>query len=186
MLALLKKIVQLSLTMEYNVKQATEILSRTPAVLNQLLRNLSADWTSNNEGKDTWSPFDVVGHLIHGEKTDWIPRTKIILEFGTDRTFTPFDRFAQYEISKGKSLNQLLDEFEQLREQNLIEFKSLPIENNLDKKGKHPELGIVTLRNLLSSWVVHDLGHINQISRVMAKQYLDEVGVWTQYMGVLQ
>lgn len=171
--------------MKYNIDKAIEILERTPQVLNDLLLNLSNEWTSGNEGPNTWSPFDVVGHLIHGEKTDWIPRTKIILKYGLERPFEPFDRFAQYEVSKGKTMNELLTEFEDLRKENIEEFNSLPIQKNLDKKGKHPELGEVTLRNLLSSWVVHDLGHISQITRAMAKQYTQEVGIWTQYMGIL-
>lgn len=171
--------------MKYNIDKGIEILERTPQVLNDLLLNLSNEWTSGNEGPNTWSPFDVVGHLIHGEKTDWIPRTKIILKYGLERPFEPFDRFAQYEVSKGKTMNELLTEFEDLRKENIEEFNSLPIQKNLDKKGKHPELGEVTLRNLLSSWVVHDLGHISQITRAMAKQYTQEVGIWTQYMGIL-
>ncbi|WP_436516077.1 DinB family protein [Ekhidna sp. To15] len=172
--------------MQYEIEKAIEILDRTPKVLNELLHNLSGEWTQNNEGPDTWSPFDVVGHLIHGEKTDWIPRMKIILEHGTAKTFEPFDRFAQYEIGKGKTMADLLSEFEKLRKENMEVFKSLPIKDNLDKKGKHPELGEVTLRNLLSSWTVHDLGHLSQITRVMAKQYTEEVGIWTRYMAILQ
>ncbi|MEO9485488.1 MAG: DinB family protein [Ekhidna sp.] len=172
--------------MQYDLDKSIEILERTPKVLRALLAELSPEWTTNNEGPDTWSPFDVLGHLIHGEKTDWIPRTKIILEYGVDMPFKPFDRFAQNEISKGKSIPDLLVEFEELREANLEEFKSLNVSQNLDKMGKHPELGEVTLRNLLSSWVVHDLGHISQITRVMAKQYKGEVGIWTKYLGVLQ
>lgn len=171
--------------MQYDFYESLEILERTPKVLRGLLQGISDDWILNNEGDETWSPFDVVGHLIHGEKTDWIPRAKIILEHGTSQAFEPFDRFAQFEMSKGKTLNDLLDEFENLRTQNIAEYKSLNIEANLDKKGKHPELGEVTLRNLLSSWVVHDLGHLSQITRVMAKQYTKEVGIWTEYMGIL-
>lgn len=171
--------------MQYDLEKALEILERTPAVLNSLLINLDEQWTQNNEGENTWSPFDIIGHLIHGEKTDWVPRTKIILAHGPDQPFEPFDRFAQYEISKGKTLSELLQEFEQLRKQNLEEFKSLDIVSNLNKKGMHPELGEVTLSNLLSAWVVHDLGHISQLTRVMAKQYKDEVGVWTKYLGIL-
>lgn len=172
--------------MQYDLIQALEILERTPTVLNNLLGGLSEEWITSNEGDNTWSPFDVVGHLIHGEKTDWLLRTKIILAHGSDQPFEPFDRFAQYEISKGKSMNELLSEFESLRKKNLGEFTSLEITKNLNKHGKHPELGEVTLRNLLSSWVVHDLGHIAQITRVMAKQYKKEVGIWTQYLGVLK
>lgn len=172
--------------MEYSLAKAIEILDRTPRVLNELLRDLSSEWTSQNEGDQTWSPFDIIGHLIHGEKTDWLTRTKIILE-QTSVPFEPFDRFAQFEESKGKNLNKLLDEFTELRGQNMIEFKKLDIsEADLDLKGIHPELGAVTLKNLLATWVAHDLGHIAQISRVMAKLYKEEVGVWYQYLGILQ
>lgn len=171
--------------MQFNLEKSIQILERTPGVLKQLLQGLPEDWTTPNEGPDTWSPYDIVGHLIHGERTDWIPRTKIVLEYGEDKPFEPYDRFAQFEESKGKNLHRLLEEFETLRKANLEELKSLDIGANLDKKGKHPELGEVTLSNLLSSWVVHDLGHIAQISRVMAKQYKEEVGVWEQYLGIL-
>lgn len=172
--------------MQYDVEKAIEILERTPKVLNELLNGISEEWIRNNEGENTWSPFDVVGHLIHGEKTDWLQRTKIILEYGTEQAFEPFDRFAQYEVSKGKTISELLSEFEKLRSENMKVFKTMDLTDNLGKKGKHPELGVVTLSNLLSSWVVHDLGHISQITRVMAKQYKEEVGVWTQYMGILK
>lgn len=171
--------------MQYDVEKAIEILERTPKVLNELLNGISEEWIRNNEGENTWSPFDVVGHLIHGEKTDWLQRTKIILEHGAEQAFEPFDRFAQYEVSKGKTISELLSEFEKLRSENMKVFKTMDLTDNLGKKGKHPELGVVTLSNLLSSWVVHDLGHISQITRVMAKQYKEEVGVWTQYMGIL-
>lgn len=171
--------------MQFDLQKSILVLERTPAVLKTLLQNLPEDWTTPNEGPETWSPYDVVGHLIHGEKTDWIPRAKIILEHGEEKPFEPFDRFAQFENSKGKSLNELLDEFENLRKANLTALKSLNVAVNLEKKGKHPELGVVTLKNLLSSWVVHDLGHISQITRVMAKQYKEEVGIWTKYMGIL-
>ena len=172
--------------MQFDLQKSILILERTPIVLKELLKDLPNDWITPNEGPDTWSPFDVVGHLIHGEKTDWVPRTKIILEDGVDKPFEPFDRFAQFENSKGKSLNELLDQFDNLRKANLKELKSLDVENNLKKKGRHPELGEVTLSNLLSSWVVHDLGHISQITRVMAKQYIDEVGLWKKYLGILE
>jgi hypothetical protein len=173
--------------MTFELSKAIEILERTPSVLNHLIKNLSEEWTSNNEGKETWSPFDVVGHLIHGENTDWIPRTKIVLNGDREVKFTPFDRFAQYEFSKGKSLHDLLTEFEVVRYENLEQLKSFNIQpTDLEKEATHPELGIVSLRNLLSSWVVHDLGHIAQISRVMAKQYSSEIGPWHQYMGILK
>ncbi|MTI22819.1 DinB family protein [Fulvivirga sp. RKSG066] len=171
--------------MEFNLKSSIEILERTPVVLNSLLQNLSSQWVHENEGADTWSPYDIVGHLIHGEKTDWIPRTKLILA-QKDEAFVPFDRFAQFENSKGKSLRELLAEFEKLRAANIKELRALNIsEDQLDLKGTHPALGEVTLKNLLSTWVVHDLNHINQTSRVMAKNYKSEVGPWVEYLGVL-
>lgn len=173
--------------MKFSLEKSIHILERTPSILKALLQNLSEDWTTPNEGPETWSPYDVVGHLIHGEKTDWIPRARIILEQGEKQPFTPFDRFAQFVESKGKTLNQLLDEFESHRTDNIKTLKALNItEADLTKTGIHPEFGAVTLENLLAAWVVHDLGHIHQISRVMAKQYTNEVGPWTQYMGVLK
>ena len=172
--------------MNYDFKQSCEILERTPSVLKTLLSGLSDDWIMNNEGPETFSPYDVIGHLIHGEKTDWRERTNMILEHGTSKSFVPFDRFAQYEASKGKTLSQLLDEFEALRKENMIWFRSLKLsENDLDKKGIHPILGQVTLRQLLSAWVVHDLTHIAQVTRVMAKQYKEEIGPWTEFFRIL-
>lgn len=172
--------------MKFDVNQSCDILQRTPAVLRTLLTGLSDEWTANNEGPDTFSPYDVVGHLIHGEKTDWRDRATMILEQGTSKSFVPFDRFAQYEESKGKSLAALLDEFESLREQNIVWFRNLQLsEEDLGKKGRHPVLGQVTLRQLLSTWVVHDLTHIAQITRVMAKQYKEEIGPWVEFFRVL-
>lgn len=163
-----------------------EILNRTPAVLRILLSGLHKDWILQNEGPGTFSPFDVVGHLIHGEKTDWIPRTRIILEYGTGKSFEPYDRFAQFSNSEGKSLAQLLDEFETLRMENLDWLRSQELtDEDLDKKGMHPTLGEVTLRNLLATWVVHDLTHLAQITRVMAKQYKDELGPWPEFFRIL-
>lgn len=173
--------------MKFDLSKSILILERTPTVLNSLLRDLPSDWVSPNEGEDTWSPYDVIGHLVHGEKTDWLTRTKIILSKGDHKNFKPFDRFAQFEDSKGKSINQLLDDFRTLREDNLAELQSLNItELQLELQGKHPEFGTVTLNELLSTWVAHDLGHIAQISRVMAKQYEDEVGPWKAYLGILK
>lgn len=172
--------------MDYNINNAIEILERTPQTLNTLLLHLSEVWIHNNEGENTWSPFDVVGHLIHGEKTDWITRTRIILNQTEDTTFESFDRFAQFETSRGKSLTELLDEFSRLRTKNLNTLKGLPItEENLRLKGIHPELGEVSLKQLLATWVTHDLGHIAQIARVMAKQYKDQVGPWKTYIPIL-
>ncbi len=171
--------------MKFNLSGSLEILEKTPAVLKTMLTGLSTDWTHTNEGSDTWSVFDVIGHLVHGEKTDWIARTRIILE-GNRGTFEPFDRFAQFRDSEGKSLDQLLEEFEKLRAKNIEILKSIPIDDNVLKlQGIHPALGEVNLAQLLSTWTVHDMTHIAQISRVMAKQYEDEVGPWKEYLGVL-
>lgn len=171
--------------MHYSLNDAINILDRTPKVLSSLLTGLPEEWTHTNEGENTWSPYDVIGHLIHGEKTDWVIRAKIILN-QESRSFEPFDRFAQFEDSKGKSLSELLEEFQTLRSTNIEELKQLNITpETLEWKGLHPELGQVTLRNLLSTWVAHDLGHIVQVSRVMAKHYKLEVGVWTKYLRVL-
>ncbi len=173
--------------MQYNINEAIEILERTPKVLKHLLSGLSKEWISNNEGENTWSPYDVIGHLVHGEEVDWLARTKIILEFEETKTFEPFDRFAQFEKSKGKSIHKLLEEFEQLRKANLEALKSLNISDaDLDKKGSHPGLGTVTLKNLLACWVAHDLSHIAQISRVMAKQYSSEIGPWHEYLAIMK
>lgn len=172
--------------MKFNLEKSFEILERTPLVLRSLLENLDNEWIVNNEGPETFSPYDVIGHLIHGEKTDWTARTKIILEIGLSKPFTPWDRFAQFEESKGKNLHQLLDEFETIRRENLIWLKSLNLtEKDLNKKGIHPKLGEVTLKNLLATWVVHDLTHIAQITRVMAKQYKEEMGPWPEFFRIL-
>lgn len=172
--------------MKYNVEKSVQVLERTPSVLKILLSNLDDDWVMNNEGSETFSPYDVIGHLIHGEKTDWAARTKIILEHGPAKPFTPYDRFAQFEESKDKTLMQLLDEFESIRKDNIAWFKSLNLtEADLEKKGMHPKLGEVTLRNLLATWVVHDLTHIAQITRVMAKQYKEEMGPWPEFFRIL-
>lgn len=172
--------------MEFDLKKSVEILSRTPAVLETLLQGLSEDWTHNNEGENTWSPFDVLGHLIHGERTDWMTRTEIILSKGTQQKFDSFDRFAQFEESKGKTLTQLLQEFKSIRKENLdlLESKKLT-KADLQKKGLHPVFGEVTLEQLLATWAAHDLGHLGQIARVMAKQYKTAVGPWRQYLPIL-
>lgn len=172
--------------MQYSLKRSYEILERTPAVLNVLLAGLSYDWIIPNEGQETFSPYDVIGHLIHGEKTDWTERAKMILEFGNNQTFVQWNRFAQYEESKGKSLQQLLEEFAFIRKDNVVWLKSLNLtETDLDKKGMHLVLGEVTLRNLLATWVTHDLTHIAQITRVMAKQYKEEMGPWPEFFRIL-
>jgi len=172
--------------MEFQLEQAQSVLRRTPATLNSLLHDLPDEWVFPNEGPDTWNPFDVVGHLIHGEETDWIPRAKVILADGENRSFVPFDRIAMFEKSKGKSLGELLETFARLRRENLNELDQMNLTPELlSKRGKHPELGIVTLGELLATWVVHDLGHIAQIVRVMSKQYGDAVGPWRAYLSIL-
>jgi len=172
--------------MEFKLDLALEILEQTPKVINELAGSVSPDWTDKNEGENTWSPYEIVGHLIHGEKTDWIPRIKIILSQKSDKRFKPFDRFAQINESKGKSMKQLVEEFTVIRKQNLGILRSLKIkDSDLNRKGLHPVFGEVNLRQLLSTWVVHDLGHIAQISRTMSTQYKSEVGPWIQYLGVL-
>lgn len=172
--------------MKYSLERSYQVLNRTPAVLQSLLAGLADDWVMNNEGPETFSPYDVIGHLVHGEKTDWVVRAKMILEFGSTQTFERYDRFAQYELSKGKTLHQLLDEFAAIRKENMAWFKAADItEVDLDKKGMHPVLGEVTLRNLLATWVVHDLTHIAQITRVMAKQYQTEMGPWPEFFRIL-
>ena len=172
--------------MEFQLDKAKEVLRRTPATLNALLGELPNDWVLSNEGADTWSPYDVMGHLIEGEETDWIPRARIILEQGEARPFDRFDRFAMFEKSKGKSLFELLATFEQLRSESLRQLDELKLTPELlQKRGTHPVLGAVTLSQLLSAWVVHDLGHIRQIVRVMAKQYGEAVGPWTAFLTIL-
>jgi len=172
--------------MNFTLEKSFEILERTPTVLRTLLSGLSDDWIMNNEGPETFSPYYVMGHLIHGEKTDWRDRTVMILEHGTEKTFVPFDRFAQFEASKGKSLTNLIDDFEKLRLDSLTWLKSLNLtEEDFNKKGTHPALGQVTLRQLLSTWVIHDLTHIAQITRVMAKQYKSEIGPWIEYFRIM-
>jgi hypothetical protein len=172
--------------MIFDLNDALAVLSRTPAILKALLKDVPQNWVSGNEGPDTWSPYDVVGHFIHGEKTDWMPRVKIVLECGETRAFEPFDRFAQFSNSKGKPLADLLEEFTVLREQNLLALRQLNVgEFDLEKGGRHPDFGRVTLKELLATWVVHDLDHIVQIARTMAKQYASEVGPWRAYLSVL-
>lgn len=172
--------------MKFDLDRSIEILERTPVLIEGLLSGLSEVWINNNEGPGTWSPYDIVGHLIHGEKTDWIPRMKIILSESTNKEFTPFDRFAQFRDSEGKTLIQLLATFKSLRNQNLHHLRSLDLsETDFTKTGIHPEFGETTLSQLLSTWVVHDLNHIGQIVRVMAKQYKAEVGPWQEYLKIL-
>jgi len=172
--------------MEYSISESVQILERTPSVLSAMLRGLGPNWYANSEGEDAWSAFDVVGHLVHGEETDWIVRARIILEHGTAQPFVPFDRFAQLERFKDVSLGDLLARFSELRAQNLAMLNGWDLsEAQLDLEGTHPEFGRVSLRQLLATWAVHDLNHIAQIARVMAKAYTDEVGPWRAYLSVL-
>jgi hypothetical protein len=172
--------------MEFNIHSALQILERTPLIIETMLTRLNNGWTMNNEGNDSWSAFDIVGHLIHGEKTDWIPRMQIILSDSSNKKFEPFDRFAQFNDSKGKSLDELIAEFKHLRRENINRLRSGEYTDEVLKKtGIHPKFGTVTLKQLLSTWVVHDLNHIYQVSRVMAKQYETEVGPWKEFLGIL-
>jgi len=169
------------------LQQTTALLARTPAVLDALVRGMPEEWTHRGEGAGTWTVFDIVGHLIHGERTDWIPRAKMILQFGDARAFEPFDRFAQQRESEGKSLSELLDVFSSLRRGNLTELRALNLQpSDLERRGRHPAFGVVTMGQLVSTWAVHDLTHLHQISRVMAHQYRDFVGPWSAYLGVLK
>jgi hypothetical protein len=172
--------------MRYDLRESMEVLARTPSTLQALLGGLAEGWIRANEGADTFSPFDNVGHLIDGEETDWIPRAKIILAQGPDPRFEPYDRFRHRTRNVGRTMESLLAEFAALRAANLDLFRSWSLtEVELDLPGNHPSLGPVTLRELLAAWVVHDLGHVAQISRVMAKQYRDEVGPWVPFLPVL-
>ncbi|MEO7520625.1 MAG: DinB family protein [Gemmatimonas sp.] len=172
--------------MEFDSATGLEILERTPRTLRAMLGGLSPIWTSTNEGPDTWSPYDILGHLIHGERTDYITRAQIILAQAPDRTFEPYDRFAQFRESKGKPLAKLLDEFASLRAANLVTLRSWKLtDSQLSLEGVHPALGRVTLRQLLATWAAHDLSHIAQAARVMAKQYRDAVGPWREYLPIM-
>jgi hypothetical protein len=172
---------------EHNLPNTISLLTRTPAVLNAFLRDLPETWTTRNEGEKTWSAFDIVGHLIHGERTDWMPRAKMILKVGDTRAFEPFDRWSQARESEGKSLGELLDEFARLRSENLGELRALNLRpEDFGRRGRHPALGVVTLSELLATWAAHDLTHLHQLSRVMAYQYREAVGPWSEYLGVLK
>jgi hypothetical protein len=172
--------------MEFDLEQGIAVLERTPRVLHAMLAALAPAWTDATEGPETWSPFVIVGHLIHGERTDWIPRAQLILAQGSNRRFTPYDRFAQFRESQGKALAELLDEFARLRADNLATLAGWRLtEAQLALEGEHPEFGTVTLRQLLATWVAHDLGHVAQTARVMAKQYREAVGPWRAYLPIL-
>jgi len=170
--------------MQFDLQHGLEVLSRTPAVLRAMLQGLSEPWIVNNYGEQTFSPYDVVGHLIHGERMDWVKRIDRILTDGERVPFDKFDRYAMYEESRGKSINDLLLEFETLRTANLGRVRTIHLEQQLDRKGMHPVLGPVTMKNLLACWVAHDLNHIHQIAKCMAIQYREEVGPWVKFLGV--
>jgi hypothetical protein len=172
--------------MDFDLPTGVAVLQRTPATLGALLAGLPPQWTDATEGPDTWSPYDILGHLVHGERADWIPRARIILEQGENRRFVPFDRLAQFRESQGKSLVDLLDEFTRLRAESLETLAGWRLtDEQLALEGEHPAFGRVTLRQLLSTWVAHDLGHVAQTARVMAKQYREAVGPWRAYLPVL-
>lgn len=173
--------------MEPNLKDTVALLSRTPAALDALLRDLPETLTRRAEGENTWAAFDVVGHLIHAERADWIPRVKMIVQFGEQQAFAPFDREGHAREIQGKALGQLLDEFARVRSENLAELQALKLRpEDLDRRGSHPSLGPVTLAQLLATWAAHDLTHLHQISRIMAHQYREAVGPWSRYLGVLK
>ena len=173
--------------MKHSLQHTISLLAHTPAALDALLRDLPETWTLRNEGEDTWSAFDVIGHLIHGERTDWMPKARMVLQSGEAETFEPFDRWGHVRECQGKSLGQLLDEFARLRSENLDELRALNLrQGDLELRGRHPALGIVTLSELLATWTVHDLTHLHQISRVMAHQYREAVGPWNGSLGVLR
>ncbi len=173
--------------MNFELSKSLEILAKTPLVLDALLNGLSKEWIENNEGENTWSPFDIVGHLIFGEKTDWMVRIKTILSESENKLFEPFDRYAQLTENQEKTISGLIHKFRDLRRRNLNELNALNITlNDLNRTGIHPEFGEVNLKQLISTWAVHDLGHLAQISRVMSKQYKNEVGPWINYLGILK
>jgi hypothetical protein len=172
--------------MDFDLPAGIAVLERTPHTLRAMLAGLPPAWTDATEGPETWSPYVIVGHLIHGERTDWIPRVRIILAQGPDRRFTPYDRFAQFRESQGQSLAELLDELARLRAENVATLGSWHLtEAQLALIGEHPEFGPVTLSQLLATWVAHDLGHVAQTARVMAKQYREAVGPWRAYLPIL-
>ncbi|HEY2498571.1 MAG TPA: DinB family protein [Candidatus Angelobacter sp.] len=170
-----------------NLDQTILLLSRMPAALNALLRDLPDAWTLRNEGGNTWSAFDVVGHLIHADRTDWLPRARVILQFGDSQPFSSFDRLGQQKESQGKSLAQLLDEFTRVRAESLDQLRALNLQpHDFERRGRHPAFGTVTLSQLLATWAAHDLNHLHQLSRIMAHQYRESVGPWSAYLGVMR
>ena len=174
-------------SMPHNLQTSVALLARTPAALNALLRDLPEEWTHRNEGDKTWSPFDTVGHLVYCERADWMPRAKMILEFGEARAFDPFDREGFAHERQDVPIGERLDDFGRLRDANLDELRAMKLQpSDLEKRGRHPALGVVTLSGLLATWAAHDLTHLHQISRVMAYQYREAVGPWSKFLGVLQ
>jgi DinB superfamily len=173
--------------MSHNLDETLSLLARTPAALNALLRDQPEIWTLRNEGPNTWNAVEIVGHLISGERTDWVPRARMIMQFGDSKAFEPFDMKGHVREIDGKSMNQLLDEFAQLRTNNLIELRAWKLQPaDLERRGVHPSLGTVTMSQLLATWPAHDMTHLHQLSRVLAHQYRETVGSWSEYMGVLQ
>ena len=173
--------------MDFRFDDALPVLRRTPSVLREMLLDLPECWTKAVEGPGTWSPFDVVGHLIHGERTDWLPRVEHILRHGDAVPFPPFDREGMFAASEGLPLADLLNTFADLRVGNLTRLEALGLTDaDLDRRGRHPEFGVVTMRQHLATWVAHDLGHIGQVVRVMARQYTDAVGPWRAYLSILR
>ena len=172
---------------KFSVPDTIAVLSRTPAIFNALLRGLPETWLRCNEGGQSWNAFDILHHLILGEQTDWMERVQIILEYGENRPFDPFDRLPESARNGEQSLEQLLDDFARLRRENLIALEALNLQaQDLIRRGVHPAFGVVTLGQLLATWMVHDLTHLHQLSRVMAYQYRDAVGPWSAYLGVLK
>jgi hypothetical protein len=172
--------------MAHNLKETVVLLERTPGTLNALLRGLPAMWTMANEGDGTWTPSDVVAHLIHAERENWIPRARVILDFGESQPFPPLDREGNFSQSRAKTLDHLLDEFAEERTESLQTLSVLDLQPaDLEKQGRHPAFGAVTLSQLLATWAAHDLTHLHQISRIMALQYREAVGPWSKFLGVM-
>jgi|SRR6185437_3931553 len=173
--------------MNHDLEHTIALLERTPGALDELLRGLPDEWTDRNEGGDSWSPREIVAHLSHAERTDWLPRVRHLLEFGESQPFPPFDRLAQRRQMQGKGISELLVEFAALRAASLDQLRELGLgPSEMERRGMHPALGSVTLGQLLATWATHDLTHLHQIARVMAHQYRDLVGPWSKYLGVLQ
>ena len=172
--------------MNFSLEKSIELLKRSPSTYKSLLYGLSYEWAHINEGEGTWSAYDIIGHLIHGENTDWIPRIQLILSEEKNKVFKPFNRFAQKNLSNGKSIETLIDNFSECRKENLELLKSLALtEIDLAKKGTHPDLGEVSIKELIATWAIHDIGHLNQLSRVIVKHYGEDVGPWAAYSPIL-